>query len=49
MSTDSYKIGLGNFDTGTRINPKLDQTSFWSEQAKKLSWFKPWIKTLEWN
>ena len=49
MSTDSYKIGLGNFDTGTRINAKLDQTSFWSEQAKKLSWFKPWIKTLEWN
>jgi len=49
MSTDSYKIGLGNFDTGTRIKAKLDQTSFWSEQAKKLSWFKPWIKTLEWN
>ena len=49
MSTDSYKIGLGNFDTGTRIKAKLDQTSFWNEQAKKLSWFKPWIKTLEWN
>ena len=49
MSTDSYKIGMGNFDTGTRIKAKLDQTSFWNEEAKKLSWFKPWIKTLEWN
>ena len=49
MSTDSYKIGLGNFDTETRIKATVDQTSFWNEQAKKLSWFKPWIKTLEWN
>ena len=49
MSTDSYKIGLGNFDTEARRKAKLDQTSFWNEQAKKLSWFKPWTKTLEWN
>ena len=49
MSTDSYKIGLGNFDTETRVKATVDQTSFWNEQAKKLSWFKPWIKTLEWN
>jgi len=49
MSADSYKIGLGNFDTETRIKAKSDQTSFWDEQAKKLSWFKPWIKTLEWD
>ena len=49
MSTDSYKIGLGNFDIETRRNAELDQISFWNEQAKKLSWFKPWIKTLEWN
>ena len=34
MSTDSYKIGMGNFDTGTRIKAKLDQTSFWNEEAK---------------
>ena len=49
MSADSYKIGLGNFDTEVRRKAKLDQTSFWNEQAKKLSWFKPWTKTLEWN
>lgn len=49
MNADSYKIGLGNFDTEARRKAKLDQTSFWNEQAKKLSWFKPWTKTLEWN
>jgi acetyl-CoA synthetase len=49
MSTDSYKIGLGNLDTQTRRNAELDNVSFWEEQAKKLSWFKPWTKTLEWH
>ena len=49
MSTDSYKIGLGNSDTQIRKNAELDNISFWNEQAKKLSWFKPWTKTLEWN
>ena len=44
-----YSISLGNFDTETRMNAKLDYVSFWDEQAKKLSWFKPWTKTLEWN
>ena len=49
MSTDSYKIGLGNLDTETRRNAELDNVSFWNEEAKKLSWFKSWTKTLEWN
>ena len=49
MNTDSYKIGLGNLDTQTRKNAKLDDVSFWNEQAKKLSWFKQWTKTLECN
>nr|AIF15789.1 acetate--CoA ligase (ACSS, acs) [uncultured marine thaumarchaeote KM3_71_E12] len=49
MSEDSYKIGLGNFDIETRRKAKLDIVSFWDEQAKKLSWFKPWTKTLDWN
>jgi len=44
-----YNISLGNFDTETRMNAKLDHVSFWDGQAKKLSWFKPWTKTLEWN
>ena len=46
---DSYKIGLGNSDTATRKNAELDSVSFWNDEAKKLSWFKPWTKTLEWN
>ena len=49
MSKDSYEIGLGNSDTETRRNAKLDQVSFWGEQAKKLSWFNQWTKTLECN
>ncbi len=28
---------------------KNDPESFWSEQARLLSWFKPWDKVLEWN
>ena len=49
MNTDSYKIGLGNLDTQIRKSAELDNISFWNDQAKKLSWFKPWTKTLEWN
>ena len=49
MSEDSYDISLGNFDRETRRKSELDQVSFWNEQAKKLSWFNQWTKTLEWN
>jgi len=49
MSADYYKIGLGNSDRDTRRKAELNNISFWDEQAKKLSWFKPWTKTLEWN
>jgi acetyl-CoA synthetase len=49
MDTDSYEIGLENFDTKTREASNLDQISFWNEEAKKLSWFKQWTKTLEWD
>ena len=49
MSASSYKIGLGNSDTETRRKSELDNILFWDEQAKKLSWFKPWTKTLEWD
>lgn len=28
---------------------KTDPQQFWTDQAKKLHWFKPWSKTLEWN
>ena len=49
MDTDSYEIGLENFDAETRRVSDLDQISFWNEEAKKLSWFDQWTKTLEWN
>ena len=49
MDTDSYEIGLENFDVETRRVSDLDQISFWNEEAKKLSWFDQWTKTLEWN
>ena len=48
MDTDSYEIGLENFDVETRRVSDLDQISFWDEEAKKLSWFDQWTKTLEW-
>jgi acetyl-CoA synthetase len=28
---------------------KADPEAFWAEQAKSLSWAKPWSKVLEWN
>jgi len=49
MSADSYDIGLGHSDTKVRTDAESDFVLFWSIQAKKLSWFKPWTKILEWN
>jgi len=49
MDTDSYEIGLENFDAETRRVSDLNQISFWDEEAKKLSWFDQWTKTLEWD
>ena len=49
MSTDYYKIGLGNSDNETRKKAELDNILFWDQEAKKLSWFKPWTKTLGWD
>jgi len=49
LKSDSYEIGLGNNDFETRKKAKEDFISFWNSQAKKLSWFKPWETTLEWN
>lgn len=44
-----FNIGLGNNDTQTRIDASLDFISFWDKQAKNLSWFSNWEKTLDWN
>ncbi|MEX0861401.1 acetate--CoA ligase [Nitrosopumilus sp.] len=44
-----YFIGLGNHDTSVREKANSDFVSFWDEQAKNLSWFTPWQKTLDWK
>ncbi len=46
---DIFEIGLGNNDTETRKRADSDFVSFWNDEAKKLSWFQPWNKTLDWN
>jgi acetyl-CoA synthetase len=42
-------IGFGNNDTKTRIEANSDFIAFWEKQAKNLSWFSTWKKTLDWN
>lgn len=44
-----FDIGLGNNDTQTRKEASLDFVSFWDKQAKNLSWFSTWDKTLDWT
>lgn len=46
---DAFNIGLGNNDLETRKRANSDFVSFWNEEAKKLSWFKSWEKTLDWK
>jgi acetyl-CoA synthetase len=47
--SETYDIGLGNHDTQLRKRADSDFESFWDEQAKNLSWFSPWKKTLDWR
>ena len=47
--TDSYSVSLGNCDTETRKRADSDFISFWNDQARSLSWFKPWDITLDWK
>ncbi len=42
-------IGLGNNDTSTRKEADSDFITFWEKQAKNLSWFSTWKKTLDWS
>ena len=49
MKGENFQIGLENYDTETREKANNDFVSFWAEQAKKLSWFKSWEKTLKWE
>ncbi|KAF6244769.1 acetate--CoA ligase [Nitrosopumilus sp. b2] len=47
--SETYNIGLGNNDAETRLNADSDYVSFWDKQARNLSWFSPWSKTLDWH
>jgi acetyl-CoA synthetase len=47
--SDIFNIGLGNNNPEIRKRAESDFVTFWEEQAKKLYWFSPWNKTLEWN
>jgi acetyl-CoA synthetase len=46
---DIFQIGLGNNDIETRKRADSDFVSFWNDEAKKLSWFRSWDKTLDWS
>ena len=47
--SETFSIGLGNDNPEIRKRSEEDFVSFWEEQAKKLTWFEPWQKTLNWN
>ena len=49
MDSEIFTIGLGKNDLDTRKKSDFDFISFWNEQAKNLSWFSPWTKTLDLN
>ncbi len=49
MEFESYNIGLDNDNLEIRQKAEADFISFWDTQAKNLSWFSPWTKTLDWN
>lgn len=47
--SDTYEISLGRDDPSVRSEAKSNFISFWDRQARRLSWFECWNKTLEWN
>jgi len=47
--SEAFNIGLGNNNSEIRKQSESDFVTFWADQAKKLTWFSPWGKTLEWN
>jgi len=49
MNSETYNIGFGNNNLVIRKSAASDFISFWDQQAKNLSWFSPWSKTLDWN
>ena len=49
MKSEKYTISLGNDDSEIRKKANDDFVSFWGSQAKNLSWFSIWEKTLDWS
>jgi len=49
LMSETFNIGLGNNNSEIRTQSESDFIAFWEDQAKKLNWFSPWKKTLEWN
>ena len=49
MDQKEFHIGLGHNENSIRNDAKSDFISFWNERAKLLKWFKPWVKTIDWN
>lgn len=47
--SDIFDIGLGNHKPQIREKADKDFVSFWDEQAKQLSWFSFWTRTLDWR
>ena len=47
--SETYDIGLGNHDSEIRKKADSDFVYFCGEQAKNLTWFSPWTKTLDWT
>ena len=47
--SETFHIGLGNNNDSLRKKADADFVSFWDEQAKNLSWFSSWEKTLDWR
>ena len=46
---ETYDVGLGNTDVHLRKQADSDFVSFWDREAKNLSWFSHWEKTLDWQ
>ena len=47
--SETYDVDLGNNDSKIRKKAESNFVSFWDEQAKNLTWFSPWSKTLDWQ
>ena len=47
--SETFEIGLGNNDDSVRKQADSDFISFGNSQAKNLSWFSSWEKTLDWQ